>query len=175
MEVDTKTVCGTGLRRVSHHPAVEAVRRMQSSDAEVWIPLVILIVRRTPDPVQQTFEPFIRPLRRNSHNILITDFTSFVNRSHLGFRRSVPLIGTRLPPGGRPESHDSPNIAHTSPMPQLQDQFTTIADSFDMRRNWARRVSSSKSPHLFQFDTIILSNRCLVIEMFSAASKDSLK
>jgi hypothetical protein len=60
--MDMKTVCGTALRRLSHHPAVNAVRKMQDSDAEVWIPLVILIVRYTPDSVKQTFEPFIRPL-----------------------------------------------------------------------------------------------------------------
>jgi hypothetical protein len=56
LQVDTKTVCVPALRSVSHHPAVDAVRRMQNSDAEVWIPLVILVVRYTPDPVKQTFE-----------------------------------------------------------------------------------------------------------------------
>jgi hypothetical protein len=70
MHVDTKTVCGTALLRVSHHPAFDAVRRIQSSDAEVWIPLVIWIVRYTPDPIKHTCEPFIRLLQRNSHNIL---------------------------------------------------------------------------------------------------------
>jgi hypothetical protein len=79
MQADTKTLCVTALRWVSHHPVVDAVRRTQSSDAEASIPIMILIVRYIPDPVKQTFERFIRPIRRNPHNILITEFTPFCN------------------------------------------------------------------------------------------------